>query len=416
MRYEGTVYRPPSEAGSLIIQATIGCPHNRCAFCAMYSEKKFRKRPLEEVVKDLDMALDTYGPGVRTIFLADGNTAALPTDTLVAIGEAARERFRYLERITMYGSARFLVKKDREEWQAIGDAGITRVHSGLESGDPVTLEQIHKGVDPEAATRAFNHVMEAGIELSVYLMVGVAGLERWREHAEGSAAVLNLASPDFVRLRTFVPALGTEWCERWQQGNLTLLERPPGPRRDQAPGATAAGANPPALGSRHQFPRCPRTDPRGQTGHNQRYRRGARVVAGSVSITHRTDGRPRIVVDEREHAWRARLIAFARGQTRTDQLSAECYDRSANETTEDAVKSPISFFDQVNSNFDRAAALTDHSVGLLSQIKEINNVIHFTFPIKRDNGEIQVLHAWRAEHSHHMLPTKGGIRLRGDGE
>ena len=75
------------------------------------------------------------------------------------------------------------------------------------------------------------------------------------------------------------------------------------------------------------------------------------------------------------------------------------------------MKSPISFFDQVNSNFDRAAALTDHSVGLLSQIKEINNVIHFTFPIKRDSGEIQVLHAWRAEHSHHMLPTKGGIRF-----
>jgi radical SAM superfamily enzyme YgiQ (UPF0313 family) len=189
----------------------------------MYSDKKFKKRPLEEVVEDLDMALDAYGSGERTIFLADGNTAALPTNTLVAIGEAARERFRDLERITMYGSARFLVKKDRDEWRAISDAGITRVHSGLESGDPVTLEQIHKGVDPEAAARAFNHVMDAGIELSVYLMVGVAGLERWREHAEGSAAVLNRASPDFVRLRTFVPVLGTEWCERWQRGELTLL-------------------------------------------------------------------------------------------------------------------------------------------------------------------------------------------------
>ena len=224
MRYEGTVYRPPSEAGSLIIQATVGCPHNLCAFCSMYSEKKFKRRPVEEIVEDLDMALDAYGAGVRTIFLADGNTAALPTDTLVAIGAAARERFPHLERITMYGSARFLAKKDHDEWQAIGDAGITRVHSGLESGDPVTLEQIHKGVDPESATRAFNHVMEAGIELSVYLMVGVAGLERWREHADGSAAVLNSASPDFVRLRTFVPALGTEWCERWQRGELTLLD------------------------------------------------------------------------------------------------------------------------------------------------------------------------------------------------
>jgi len=223
MRYEGTVYRPPSEAGSLIIQATIGCPHNRCAFCAMYSDKKFKKRPVDEVVEDLDMAVDAYGTGVRTIFLGDGNSAALPTDFLVAVGEAARERFPDLERITMYGSAKFLDKKDRDEWQAIGDAGITRIHSGLESGDPVTLEQINKGVDPESAARAFNHVMDAGIELSVYLMVGVAGLERWREHAIGSAAVLNHASPDFVRLRTFVPALGTEWCERWERGELTLL-------------------------------------------------------------------------------------------------------------------------------------------------------------------------------------------------
>jgi radical SAM superfamily enzyme YgiQ (UPF0313 family) len=190
----------------------------------MYNDKKFRRRPTEDVIEDLDMALEAYGAGVRTIFLADGNTAAIPTQTLVEIGEAARQRFPHLERITLYGSAKFLTKKSREEWQQIGDAGIARVHSGLESGDPVTLEQIHKGVDPEAAARAFNHVMEAGIELSVYLMVGVAGVERWREHAVGSAEVLNLGSPDFVRLRTFVPVVGTEWCERWQRGDLTLLD------------------------------------------------------------------------------------------------------------------------------------------------------------------------------------------------
>lgn len=224
MRYQGTVYRPPSEAGSLIIQATIGCPHNRCAFCAMYSGVSFRKRPLPEVIEDLDLALEAYGAGVRTIFLADGNSAALPTEELVAIGDAARQRFPQLERITMYGSAKFLAKKSRAEWERIGAAGITRIHTGLESGDPETLRQIHKGVDPEDAVRAFNHVMQAGIELSVYLMVGVAGLERWREHALGSAAVLNRAIPDFVRLRTFVPVLGTEWCERWQRGELTLLD------------------------------------------------------------------------------------------------------------------------------------------------------------------------------------------------
>lgn len=207
----------------MIIQATIGCPHNRCAFCAMYSDTKFRARPVEEVIEDLDMALSAYGEEVRTVFLADGNTAALPTESLIRIGEATSERFPMLERITMYGSAKFLVKKSAKEWSEIAQAGITRVHSGLETGDPATLEAIHKGVTPDQAIKSFRHVMSAGLELSVYLMVGVAGLERWRQHATGSAEVLNQASPDFVRLRTFVPMLGTAWCQRWTDGDLTLL-------------------------------------------------------------------------------------------------------------------------------------------------------------------------------------------------
>jgi radical SAM superfamily enzyme YgiQ (UPF0313 family) len=224
VRYRGTVYRPPSEAGSLVIQATYGCPHNRCAFCGMYRGVRFARRPLAEIAEDLDEALAACGPGVRTIFLADGNTAALPADELVAIAEAARARFPGLERITIYGSAKFLTTKSREEWRRVAAAGITRIHSGLESGDPVTLAAIAKGVDPEGAARAFGHVMAAGIELSVYLMVGVAGRARSREHAEGSARVLNRASPDFVRLRTFVPIPGTPWCERWQRGELELLD------------------------------------------------------------------------------------------------------------------------------------------------------------------------------------------------
>jgi radical SAM superfamily enzyme YgiQ (UPF0313 family) len=224
MRYEGTVYRPPSEAGSLIIQATLACPHNRCAFCAMYKDRKFRVRPTSEIIEDLDMALQAYGArGVRTLFLADGNTAVLPTQKLVRIGEEARKRFPGLQRITVYGSAKFLMKKSREQWRRVAQAGITRIHSGLESGDAETLVAIDKGVSPEQAVEAYNHVMEAGIELSVYLMVGVAGKERWREHASGSAEVLNRASPDFIRLRTFIPHPHTPWHDRWRRGDLTLL-------------------------------------------------------------------------------------------------------------------------------------------------------------------------------------------------
>ena len=224
MRYEGLVYRPPSEAGSLIIQATLACPHNKCAFCGMYKGRTFRPRPLDEIVEDLDLALRAYGPHrVRTIFLADGNTAVLPAATLTAIGEAARARFPQLQRITMYGSAKFLARKSLEEWRAVAAASITRIHSGLESGDAATLSAINKGVTPEGAVEAYRHVMGAGIELSVYLMVGLAGTERWREHALGSAEVLNQAPPTFVRLRTFVPQPGTPWHDRWRDGRLTLL-------------------------------------------------------------------------------------------------------------------------------------------------------------------------------------------------
>ncbi len=224
MRYEGRVYRPPSEAGSLIIQATLSCPHNKCAFCSMYKDRKFGVRPVEEVIEDLDMALEAYGEhSVRTIFLADGNTAVLPTEKLIAIGEAARERFPDLERITAYGSAKFLIKKSVEEWRAVAESGVKRIHSGLESGDRVTLEAIEKGITPEQAVEAYKHVMAAGIQLSVYLMVGIAGRERWREHALGSAEVLNQAPPDFIRLRTFVPQPETPWYDRWRSGALTLL-------------------------------------------------------------------------------------------------------------------------------------------------------------------------------------------------
>jgi len=159
MRYEGTVYRPPSEAGSLIIQATVGCPHNLCAFCSMYSDKKFKKRPVEDIVEDLDMALDAYGAGVRTIFLADGNSAALPADSLIAVGEAARERFPHLERITMYGSAKFLAKKDREEW-LLEQCSVVLDHTPMGDfveveGPPERLERVARllGLDAETAVR-----------------------------------------------------------------------------------------------------------------------------------------------------------------------------------------------------------------------------------------------------------------------
>ena len=223
MRYEGTVYRPPSEAGSLLIQATIGCPHNRCAFCDLYKGTKYRARPLAEVLEDLRAAREAYGDGVRTIFLPDANTIQLATDDLVAICRAARELFPRLERVTVYGSARFIARKTLDELKRLRAAGLSRIHTGMESGDAEVLRRIKKGADPETIVRAGRMVREAGIEQSEYVLVGIGGRERWREHAVESARVLSAIDPEFIRLRTVIPRPGTPLFEEWKAGTFELL-------------------------------------------------------------------------------------------------------------------------------------------------------------------------------------------------
>ena len=222
MRYEGTVYRPPSEANSLLIQATIGCPHNKCTFCDMYKGTRFRLRPVNEIKADLWMARDHYGPWVRSLFLPDGNTIIMKTDDLVQIFEFARTLFPQLERITVYGAARFVDKKSPEDLKRLREAGLNRIHMGMETGDDVTLERVRKGTNSEQIIRAGTKVREAGIQLSEYYLVGIGGMDRTREHARESARVLSAISPDFIRLRTFVPLPNTPIYEEYQDGRFQL--------------------------------------------------------------------------------------------------------------------------------------------------------------------------------------------------
>jgi len=150
MRYEGTVFRPPSEAGSLLIQCTIGCPHNRCTFCPMYKDKRFRIRPVAEIKEDLDMARQTYGDGVRTVFFPDGNTIIMKTPDLAEVLAYTRRLFPRVERLTLYGSARFVNLKSDEEMKRLREAGLSRLHMGMESGDDATLAYIKKGTTAAA--------------------------------------------------------------------------------------------------------------------------------------------------------------------------------------------------------------------------------------------------------------------------
>ncbi|MGE5373268.1 MAG: radical SAM protein [Solirubrobacterales bacterium] len=223
MRYEGTVYRPPSEANSVLIQATIGCPHNKCTFCAMYKGTKFRLRPIEELKEDILMARDYYGTGIRSMFFPDGNTIIMKTEDLVQVFQFAKSVFPDLERITVYGSSRYVNKKSAEEMIRLREAGLNRIHMGMESGDDVTLERIQKGTTAEQIIEAGLKIRQAGIDMSEYYLVGIGGRSRTRDHAQESARVLSAIKPEFIRLRTLVPIPGTPLYQQWKNGEFELL-------------------------------------------------------------------------------------------------------------------------------------------------------------------------------------------------
>ncbi len=224
MRYEGPIYRPPSEADSLLIQATVGCPHNRCTFCMVYKNgPRFRVRPVAEIKADLDTARDQYGPSVRRLFLPAGNTIAVKTDDLCAVCDYARRQFPDLDRITVYGSAQYICRHGLPGLRRLAAAGLSRIHMGLESGDERTLRQIRKGSTRSQQIEAGRQVLAAGMELSAYVLLGIAGAERSAGHARATATALNAIDPHFIRLRTFVPKRNTPLLEDVQSGRFAMM-------------------------------------------------------------------------------------------------------------------------------------------------------------------------------------------------
>ncbi len=224
MRYKGPIYRPPSEADSLLIQATIGCPHNRCTFCMVYKNgPKYRVRPVADIKQDMVEAKKIYGPNVRTMFLPAGNTIAMNTKNLADVCCFARTTFPRLERITVYGSSQFIHKKGPDKLGQLAKSGLGRVHVGLESGDDVILKHIRKGTHAQEQIEAGKWLMAAGIELSLYVILGIGGRERTSEHAKETARVINEIAPDFIRLRTFVPKINTPILDDVLAGRLKML-------------------------------------------------------------------------------------------------------------------------------------------------------------------------------------------------
>ncbi len=219
MHYEDPVFRPPCEAGSLIIQVTLGCPHNRCAFCGMYKMKKYSVRDSEDVKADLRQARLMYRH-VESIFLADGNTVAMNSEKLADIIAYAKDLFPEVERISSYGGARFLKGKPVEALRRLKEAGLDIIYFGLESGDDEILSMMNKGVDSEGMIEAARRVKEAGIDLSVYILLGLGGEDLWRQHAENTARVLNAMRPDFIRPRTLALLPGFPLYEEAREGRF----------------------------------------------------------------------------------------------------------------------------------------------------------------------------------------------------
>ena len=219
MRYEDPVFRPPCEAGSLIIQATIGCPHNRCTFCGMYKGKKYRVRPLAEIEEDIRMAREIWADP-PSVFLADGNTIAMRTDDLVQVLDCVRESFPDAGRVSVYGGARFIRGRDVADLARLREHGLKVIYMGLESGDDEILRRVKKGATSDDYVRAAGKVREAGIELSTYVLAGLGGRVRTREHAMNSALTLNRMKPDYIRIRTLVLMPGFPMYEELERGEF----------------------------------------------------------------------------------------------------------------------------------------------------------------------------------------------------
>ncbi|EFK38407.1 MULTISPECIES: radical SAM protein [Peptoniphilus] len=201
MQYYGNVFRPPSEARSLIIQATVGCAHNKCSFCYMYKDDNFIIRPLEDIKKDL-IEMSQYGSYWRRIFLADGDALVLKTSDLLEILKTIKQYYPNIERVSSYATAGDINRKSIEELTALRDAGLEMLYIGFESGDDEILRKINKGLTYKDYVSAMAKCKEVGFKTSITIIAGLGGVELMEQNAKGTAKIISETKPDYVSYLT----------------------------------------------------------------------------------------------------------------------------------------------------------------------------------------------------------------------
>ncbi|MBP1749369.1 MAG: Fe-S oxidoreductase [Deltaproteobacteria bacterium] len=221
MKYEGTIYRPPSEADSLILQVTIGCSHNKCTFCGSYNGKKFRVRTFDEIVEDVQEAKQ-YARYIKKVFLADGDALIIPQKRLLPIVQLIKDAFPKLERIGVYGNTKSILKKSVEELKQLKDLGVGIVYLGVESGDQVVLDKVCKGTVLDKTAEAAQRVKDAGMLLSVTVLLGLGGVERSRIHAEETGKFLSRIKPDYAGALSVIVVPGTVLADEIEKGTFVV--------------------------------------------------------------------------------------------------------------------------------------------------------------------------------------------------
>lgn len=219
MYYEGKIYRPWMEANSLLIQTTLGCTHNKCTFCDMFRDKRFRIRKIEDIFKDIDEARQIYRH-IGSIFLIDGNVLALKTEFLLKILGKIISTFSECSKIALYAGFNDFRRKSIEDLKKLKEAGLTLAYTGLESGDRVTLKKIKKGLSPEQAEAGMAMAKATGIDVLVSIIFGIGGKERSREHIVETTRLLNIMKPEQIAPMALAVQPGTELAKEIETGEF----------------------------------------------------------------------------------------------------------------------------------------------------------------------------------------------------
>lgn len=222
MRYVGDIYRPPSEAYSLLVQVTIGCSHNKCTFCNMFKDKKFKVRKPEEVLEDLAWAREHYRK-IDRMFLCDGDALCLSTNKLLVILDYIEKNFPECERVTLYGRATDVLRKTPEELMTLKEHGVSMVYMGAESGSARVLELINKGETREQLIEAVRKLEAIGIKTSVTFISGLGGPELWEEHAIETGRMITEMNASYVSLLTLILQPPAPMYDDYVAGRIKLL-------------------------------------------------------------------------------------------------------------------------------------------------------------------------------------------------